>query len=79
MNFLARFARNLHPKVAASGLAGIVATVLVALLSATGHAPDADTSAAIAAVVAFVAGWLKPHEALAQDDLSEPIVGLGEH
>jgi hypothetical protein len=67
-------ARNIHPKVAATGVAGLIATVIVALLSATGHAPDADTSAAIAAVVAFVAGWLKPHNTVleqsgdAQDD-----------
>jgi hypothetical protein len=66
--------KAVHPKVAATGLSALAATIIVALLSAAGHAPDPDTSAAITAVVAFVAGWLKPHNAVveqsgdAQDD-----------
>lgn len=54
-------ALNLHPKVAASLLAGYVTVIVVYSLHQWAHVdlPDA-VAAAITGLVAFAAGWLAP-------------------
>lgn len=46
-------------KVAAAGIGGAVATLVVYLASLTGVEVPGDVGAAIATVVAFAAGYLK--------------------
>jgi uncharacterized membrane protein YfcA len=55
-------ALNLHPKVAASLLAGWITVIIVYSLHQWAHTdlPDA-VSAAITGLVAFGAGWLAPN------------------
>ena len=48
------------PKVAAAGIGGAVATLIVYLASVAGVEIPGDVGAAIATVVAFAAGYLKP-------------------
>jgi|694.fasta_scaffold136609_5 hypothetical protein len=47
------------PKVAAAGIGGAVATLIVYLASVAGVEVPGDVGAAIATVVAFAAGYLK--------------------
>lgn len=60
-------ALNLHPKVAASLLAGYVTVIVVYSLHQWAHVdlPDA-VSAAITGLVAFAAGWVAPNAPKAQ-------------
>lgn len=48
------------PKVAAAGIGGAVATLVVYLASLAGAEVPGDVGAAIATVVAFAAAYLKP-------------------
>jgi hypothetical protein len=62
-------ALNLHPKVAATLLAGWVVTLIVYGLHQWAHTDlPGPASAALVGLIAFVAGWLAP----AQVDTSPP-------
>jgi putative flippase GtrA len=48
------------PKVAAAGIGGAVATIVVYIASQVGVEIPGDVGAALATVVAFAAAYLKP-------------------
>jgi len=48
------------PKVAAAGIGGAVATIVVFVASSLGFEIPGDVGAAIATVVAFAAAYLRP-------------------
>lgn len=47
-------------KVAAAGLGGAVATIIIGIIEAAGGTVDASLAAAIATVVSFGAGYITP-------------------
>ncbi len=49
-----------HPKVQAAGLAGALTVIAVVILTHYGWRIDANTASAITAVLAFVAGYMRP-------------------
>jgi hypothetical protein len=54
-------ALSLHPKVAASLLAGALTTIVVYSLHQWAHIDlPAEVSAALTVILAFAAGWLAP-------------------
>lgn len=54
---------QLHPKVAASGVAGALTVLLLWVLATYAHVnPPATVDAAIDVIVAFVAGYLVPSD-----------------
>jgi hypothetical protein len=52
-------ATRIHPKVAAAGLAGAAATVLIWIGELAGVEVTPEVAAAITTIVAFAAGYLK--------------------
>ncbi len=52
----------LHPKVATTALGGALATVILWVLSSTGHSAPPEVAAAIVTVVGFLAGYLTPSQ-----------------
>lgn len=52
-----------QPKVAAAGIGGAVAVLLVWVLSLFGLDTSAEVAAALAAVLSFAFGYLKPQAA----------------
>jgi hypothetical protein len=51
---------SLHPKVVAGGLAGIIVTVLVSVLSMVGVSVPTEVIAAATTLIGFIASYLQP-------------------
>jgi hypothetical protein len=51
---------NVHPKVAAAGVAGAVTTIIVTVAAQLGYTISPDLAALITTLVAIAAGYLKP-------------------
>lgn len=60
MSIVSGLLKAIHPKTAAAGIAGAAVTLIVSAFAAYGHPLGADSTAALTAVAAFLAGWLKP-------------------
>jgi hypothetical protein len=50
---------NVSPKVIASTLAAAVVTIIVAVVSATGHSVSPEVLGAVTTILVFAAGYLK--------------------
>ena len=49
----------LYSKVKAAGIAGVIATILIAVLTAFGVEVSPEVAAALTTVIAFIAGFFK--------------------
>lgn len=50
---------NVHPKVAAAGTGGAISVVIIWAFSLAGVTVPGEVGAAIATIIAFVAGYVK--------------------
>jgi hypothetical protein len=55
-------ATDIHPKVTGAGLAGAVATAVIAVLKTRGVHIDASEASAVATLSAVLAGYIAPHK-----------------
>lgn len=66
-------ATQIHPKVTAAALASAVFTLVVVVAGYFGVSVDPGLQSALTAVVAIVAGYLKPAPAAAFPDATDPV------